>query len=205
MPLAGKASTEAEPVGSPRPIAATGPTSGAADPCRRFEQARTGMYGNVRIIPRLAREFIVGSDWTLPAEPKSAAVARRSLVALQETLPPGRLEDLRLIVSELLTNAVVHSGLTIGDWIRLTVDVLPGLVRVEVTDAGNGFAEEARRRSPGAPEIAEHGYGLVIVERLALRWGIERDHETMVWAEIPIERATQAHYATPQATPTTRP
>ena len=121
---------------------------------------------------------------TLAADPTSARKARLSLLALQDHLSARGFEDLRLVVSELVTNAVVHSGLALGDWIRLTVDVLPDHVRVKVTDGGGGFIGGTARRD-GALQKGEHGYGLLVVERLADRWGVERGPQTTVWAEIP--------------------
>jgi len=127
---------------------------------------------------------LVGLARTLPADPRAAATARRSLLALRDVLPPQQFEDVRLVVSELVTNAVLHSGLALGDWIHLTVDLLQGHVRVEVTDGGWGFTG-APARSEEAFQQRAHGYGLLLVERLADRWGVERGPETTVWAEIP--------------------
>ena len=106
--------------------------------------------------------------------------ARRTLRALDAIVPRERLDDLRLVVSELVTNSVVHGGAESGDRIVMVVKVLPERVRVEVVDHG--------RRSPAAPERRRehHGRGLAIVDRLAERWGTERNSGTKVWAEVPL-------------------
>jgi anti-sigma regulatory factor (Ser/Thr protein kinase) len=114
----------------------------------------------------------------LHAVPTAPNEARESLDRLVDALPPGRLEDLRLAVSELVTNAVVHAGLDEEEAIVMKVRLLPGAVRVEVLDRGGGFPEP-----PEAPGD-DHGYGLKLIDRLADRWGAERAAETRVWAEF---------------------
>ncbi len=117
---------------------------------------------------------------TLNVAPTAPAEARRSLLPLQRVLPSDRLDDLRVMVSELVTNSVVHSGLKSGEPIVLLVKVLPERVRLEVADPG--------RRSPDVSKRSRkhHGRGLMIVDRLADRWGTERSSETKVWAELPL-------------------
>ncbi|HEX2088574.1 MAG TPA: ATP-binding protein [Actinomycetota bacterium] len=117
---------------------------------------------------------------TLNVAPTAPAEARRSLVPLDRVIPSDRLEDLRIMVSELVTNSVVHSGLKRGDPISLLVKVLPERVRVEVADQGRRFPDLFKRRRK------HHGRGLMIVDRLADRWGTERGPQTKVWAEIPL-------------------
>jgi anti-sigma regulatory factor (Ser/Thr protein kinase) len=113
----------------------------------------------------------------LGAGPQAPGEARRSLHALAGAISPRRLEDVRLVVSELVTNSVVHAGLTRGDPITVSVHVFPYRVRVEVVDYGTGFPH-------GPPDPDHHGWGLPIVERLADRWGTECLTQTKVWAEF---------------------
>ncbi len=90
------------------------------------------------------------------------------------------LEDLRLMISELLTNSVRHAGLTREDRIELCVDSTPRKFRVEVTDPGPGFQAPAE-----LPTLhQDSGWGLFLVGRLADRWGVEYDGHTRVWFEI---------------------
>lgn len=117
---------------------------------------------------------------TLNVAPTAPAEARRSLVLLDRVVPPDRLEDLRVMVSELVTNSVVHSGLERGEPISLLVKVLPERVRVEVADPGRRFPDISKRPRD------HHGRGLMIVDQLAERWGTERGSQTKVWAEIPL-------------------
>jgi anti-sigma regulatory factor (Ser/Thr protein kinase) len=115
-------------------------------------------------------------DLTLPPEPGSVAEARtRVLEAVGPGLPDdGQADTLRLLVSELVTNAVRH-----GDN-RHPVEihaVWNSEVRVEVIDHGHGFAPEPRNGDLDQPG----GFGLLLVGRLADRWGVETDSSTRVW------------------------
>jgi hypothetical protein len=56
------------------------------------------------------------------------------------------------------------------------------VVRVEVLDSGDGFVPKPGVRAQQAREPG--GWGLVLVERIADRWGVETDDETMVWFEL---------------------
>jgi anti-sigma regulatory factor (Ser/Thr protein kinase) len=88
--------------------------------------------------------------------------------------PPN--DDAVLVVSELVTNALVHarSGATV------TLRARAGRVRVEVTDHGAGSPEP---RSP-APETVG-GRGLLLVAAVAETWGIDpADDGKVVWAEL---------------------
>jgi anti-sigma regulatory factor (Ser/Thr protein kinase) len=117
---------------------------------------------------------------TISVAPTAPAEARRSLVPLDPVVPSDQLEDLRIMVSELVTNSVMHSGLKSGESISLMVKVLPERVRVEVADRGRRFLDVNKRRRK------HHGRGLMIVDRLADRWGTERGSQTKVWAEMPL-------------------
>lgn len=110
----------------------------------------------------------------------SAAVARHALDDLEGGVPPDQLGDVRLLVSELVTNAIRHAGLDDTDAIRLAVAVDRDTIRVEVHDPGRGFEVGD---APTDPERAS-GWGLFLVETLADRWGVERQAGTHVWFEL---------------------
>ena len=74
----------------------------------------------------------------LPPDPAAAATARRALADLEEAVGPRVLEDLRLLVSELVTNSVRHAGASAGHPVEVEVSLWPQRVRVEVGDAGQG-------------------------------------------------------------------
>jgi anti-sigma regulatory factor (Ser/Thr protein kinase) len=116
---------------------------------------------------------------TLPVGPTAPSEARHSLLALEGAVASDRLDDLVLVVSELVTNAVTHSGLRGAESVILKVRMLSGSrIRVEVEDAGGGFPDVT------TPPTDQHGRGLAIVARLADRWGTERNGQTRVWAEM---------------------
>src|SRR4051812_24942906 len=111
-------------------------------------------------------------------EPALVTVARHRMI---EALPAScrtRAEEAEIVVSELVSNAVEHARTCIE--VRV-LHVGPSEVRIEVDDDSEGWP---MLREPGL--LAENGRGLVIVDRLARCWGIERhtgDGKTM-WAEV---------------------
>jgi anti-sigma regulatory factor (Ser/Thr protein kinase) len=119
-------------------------------------------------------------DLHLPVGPRAASAARSSLAALNGRIPERIFEDLRLLVTELVTNSVRHAGLEGDEPIRLRVDCRPDAIRVEVVDKGPGFEPAVR----ADPEPEPSGWGLYLVERLADRWGVDSDGNTVVWFEI---------------------
>jgi len=90
-------------------------------------------------------------------------------------LPAELRSRLRLVVSELVTNAVRHGEGAIE--LRLWRDGTT--VRGEVVDEGGGFEHEVR--TEGWDDVG--GRGLGIVERMTRRWGI-REGTTHVWFEL---------------------
>lgn len=105
----------------------------------------------------------------------AATAARRALRPLAPLL--GALhDDVALLVSELVTNAVRHAGVGPKDPIALRVAAWPRRVRVEVSDRGSFSGREPRPRSDGAS-----GWGLYLVDRLADRWGAAGG---TVWFEL---------------------
>jgi anti-sigma regulatory factor (Ser/Thr protein kinase) len=114
-------------------------------------------------------------------EPKVVTTVRHALDGLDDLLPPGRLEDVQLVVSELVTNSIRHAELLPHDQISLSVAVSAGSVRGRVCDPGSGFeADSELHPRPGL----KGGWGLPIVERMSDRWGVERNSCACVWFEI---------------------
>lgn len=115
------------------------------------------------------------------ADPRSPFRARRALEQVAGECPRRVLEDARLLVSELVTNSVLHSDMEPGEWIELNVTTQNGkALRVEVRDAGVGFETQPMENGE---ERTSH-WGLFLVDKLADRWGVVNDGETRVWFEL---------------------
>jgi anti-sigma regulatory factor (Ser/Thr protein kinase) len=119
--------------------------------------------------------------FAVPAVPESIPRSREVLDGLLGELDESVLADLRLIVSELVTNSIRHAGLRTGDPIDLEVSVDESTIRLELRDRGRGFA------APATPldHFRESGWGLFLVSQLADRWGVSTEGgATTVWIEI---------------------
>lgn len=120
-------------------------------------------------------------DLELEGSPEAAAAARGALHDLVGCLSERRLRDVRLMVSELVTNAVRHAGLSDSDHIRLLVRLDPDAVHVEVHDPGRGFEP----RPPTPDPARSSGWGLYLVDELSDRWGVDgATHGTRIWFEV---------------------
>ena len=119
-------------------------------------------------------------DLKLPAGPQAPGEARHALDELADRLPEETLDELRLLVSELVTNSVRHAGLGGQQRIGLKVDTSSDAVRIEVTDSGPGF--EAGQPLPSLYQ--DSGWGLYLVEQIADRWGVRQEGGTCVWFEV---------------------
>ena len=121
----------------------------------------------------------MGSEMTLelPRDEHAPSRARSALCAFQGTLPEERLEVARLLMSELVTNAVKYGE---NGAVRVEVAAASGRLRAEVIDDGHGFVPAPRDRE-GTDGVG--GWGLPLVERLADRWGAYVG-STHVWFEL---------------------
>ena len=91
-----------------------------------------------------------------------------------------RFETARLLVSELVANAVTHAATAV----EMVLDLDDGRLRVEVRDEAGG---RPQRRDPGVEEPT--GRGLLIVEELADRWGVDdAPPGKSVWFELEAAR-----------------
>jgi anti-sigma regulatory factor (Ser/Thr protein kinase) len=117
----------------------------------------------------------------LTPESEAISEARHALDRLADVLPPGKLEDVRLVVSELVTNSVLHAGLSPDDQIWLSVEASAVSVRGRVCDPGPGFRKPSKL---GPRPDFSGGWGLPIVDRISDRWGVDRNSYACVWFEI---------------------
>ncbi|HEX8649192.1 MAG TPA: ATP-binding protein [Thermoleophilaceae bacterium] len=93
---------------------------------------------------------------------------------LRGDVAEDELSDVCLIMSELVTNAMVHGE----GAIKLRLTVQDDLVRGEVIDDGPGFEREIPERGPDDTG----GRGLLLVASLAHRWGVH-EGSSQVWFE----------------------
>jgi anti-sigma regulatory factor (Ser/Thr protein kinase) len=93
------------------------------------------------------------------------------------------LGDVMLVSSELVTNAVVHSGCGAEDLIDVFVAQNRNSIVIRVCDPGKQ-SSSVSRRDPSFE--GGGGLGLVVVEAIASKWGSSRNHMHCVWAEIPL-------------------
>jgi signal transduction histidine kinase len=112
--------------------------------------------------------------------PRAPERVRTWLQATTSWLPDELESNLMLLTCELVNNSVLHGEATDEDVIEIELRTTQTGLRAQVTDPGTGFAPTGRERSIDEPG----GWGLVLVERLAARWGVEHDDRTRVWFEL---------------------
>jgi anti-sigma regulatory factor (Ser/Thr protein kinase) len=99
-------------------------------------------------------------------------------------LGAATVQTLVLLVSEVVSNAVLHSTAPPEEAIVLALSATREKLRVAVIDAGAGFTP-ARREA----NSLKQGYGLFLVEKAASDWGVDVGPGTCVWFELPREPA----------------
>ena len=122
-------------------------------------------------------------DVRLPGGATAPTDARAAVSAyVGSDLDDARLGDLLLLTSEVVTNAVVHAAAGTEHEVRLLLTRAIETVRVAVVDPGPELSPRVRPLAPAVPG----GLGLVLVNLLAERWGVERrDARTKeVWFEF---------------------
>jgi len=135
----------------------------------------------------------------LSPTPRGARLARLLATEWLRTwdLPPGITDTAAHLVAELAANAATHGRLPGRDF-RLALHATMDVLRIEVTDTRG---DDLPLRQPPSPE-AVLGRGLVLVEALADRWGVELGPvpRKTVWAELdllPTESLAAPKYSGP--------
>ena len=131
-----------------------------------------------------------GSDVTefeIAGGPKAPLSARAKLSEkFDDRLGGPVVDNMRLLVSELVTNCVVHGGASADGAIRIRARVDDVCVHTEVCHDGPRFVAP----SSDDPDLTEPGgLGLFLVEQMSSAWGIEEASETCVWFELCLETA----------------
>jgi anti-sigma regulatory factor (Ser/Thr protein kinase) len=112
----------------------------------------------------------------IPRNARAPLLARRALAELEGRIDPEVLPDVRLLVSELITNSVKYGG---EGPIRLAITAKKDCIRAEIIDQGGGFTPT--RRGTDLEKVG--GWGLHLVQELTTDWGIY-EGSTHVWFEI---------------------
>jgi two-component sensor histidine kinase len=113
----------------------------------------------------------------LVADAAAARKARDALRMAISDLPDGFQQDASLLVSELVSNSVVHASSTPASEIGLLIAVDEDVLRVDVFDDSPTIAA---KKPP-----SERSYGLNVVEMIATRWGAERrEGVNVTWFEM---------------------
>ncbi len=113
----------------------------------------------------------------LETNEQAPQISRKKLSEVRSDLEP-RFDDLALVVSELVSNSVRHSG---DGFVSVSLKKTRDRVRLEVSDPGPCFDADHPRGD---------GFGLQIVSRVADAWGIDNDGDCKVWVEIALAGET---------------
>jgi anti-sigma regulatory factor (Ser/Thr protein kinase) len=97
--------------------------------------------------------------------------ARRVVEAASPFVNPGVLEELRLLISELVTNSVRHARVETGNnsWVEVRLNTNGDRIQAEVTDPGPGLDPPANRESN------ERTHGLYLLDKIASSWKVFHD------------------------------
>jgi anti-sigma regulatory factor (Ser/Thr protein kinase) len=132
---------------------------------------------------------------SLPLDARAPSAARLVVARLRGRVPAPVLDTAQLVVSELVTNSVRHSGASAGESVVVRAQLTDSMVRLEVSDPGcDGVI------APREPDLeGGGGFGLNVVRTCSERWGLERVAAggTRVWAQL--ARTTAAPVAGPES------
>jgi anti-sigma regulatory factor (Ser/Thr protein kinase) len=117
----------------------------------------------------------------LACDPAVVAEARRAVGRFESGVPATVIESARLLVSELVTNSLLH-GIAEGEgWIDVLIERKARCLRIEVADPASAGRRPILR---SVDPTSTSGWGLQLVDRLASDWGVETGSGTCVWCEI---------------------
>jgi len=117
---------------------------------------------------------------TVQMGPGAPATARDAVARWLTGLVPEHVrDDARLLISELVTNAL-HAGLAADTPLWISGRLSHGVVWLQVGNPGRAGAIAQRDPAPRA----DGGSGLQLVEMVAARWGVNRSADTRVWFEL---------------------
>jgi two-component sensor histidine kinase len=106
------------------------------------------------------------------------ALARRRLIEYRDALEPELYDDVSIVTSELVSNAVLHSGKAEGDPITVTTSLAANVFRIEVIDWADVI--------PVLRPVHERRSGLSYVAIVSDRWAGSTTTPFSVWAEFDV-------------------
>jgi hypothetical protein len=115
---------------------------------------------------------------TYSLSPQAPALARRRLNEYRDALEQGLFDDLRIVTSELVSNAITHSGKEEGDPITVNTTLAANVFRIEVVDYADAV--------PVLEPAHERRSGLAYVGIVSDRWAGSTTTPFFVWAEIDV-------------------
>ena len=126
----------------------------------------------------MASASVLGS-LTIPGRPEHVCAARSFVEKALGEASPDAADVAVLLVSETVTNAVLHSNSRRrGGTVTITIIKVGGGTRIEVTDDGSEVSAPVVK----GPGCVSGGHGLFLVQTLADQWGYVRDDAgTTVW------------------------
>jgi len=129
------------------------------------------------LLDAMPQGAIIGS-LTIPGRPEHVREARAFAAKALGDLHPA-LENIALLTSELVTNAIMHSrSRQHGGAVQVVMVESAGGVRVEVSDQGSEMTAPVVR----SEVFVSDGHGLFLVQALADQWGyVRNDNGTTVW------------------------
>jgi anti-sigma regulatory factor (Ser/Thr protein kinase) len=146
-------------------------------PASRTDSSHANRLARHDWLPSVVRH----SRIDLPGNVHAGSIARRTIVEqFGGLLGRDERDVLRLLVTELVNNSVVHGGADAEHHVIFHLAVAPERIRAEVRDGGPGLDPDAlpMRNDSGG------GNGLILLDGLASRWGVSTRDGTCVWFEL---------------------
>src|SRR4051794_33716345 len=155
-------------------------------PAEPFPRRRTDVLARQLREGSWPHERVRSAAVELPGGLRASAAAR-GLVAetLGHVASRPELDDLLIVITELVNNAVVHGGASDATS-RVLVHVAAANERLRAEVSSRGTSFEIRAPSP---KEEPGGFGLFLVDQLSSRWGIDGGDDYCVWFEIDREGA----------------
>jgi anti-sigma regulatory factor (Ser/Thr protein kinase) len=122
----------------------------------------------------------------VPAAPNVLSRVRQAIRDLG--LPPPLLDDAVLLVNELVTNSIRHSGIGPEDRVRVRAEWSGTRLRVDVYDRAESAAPSWVAGTIRPSAGAESGWGLYLIDRLGTRWGTGPGR---YWFELELGRSVE--------------